>query len=239
MGGQQLQLQARSRQPASNQKYLHPRLATTVRRHLAARSLKPVAPHNVAAFELLRAELAARPRPLVLDSFCGTGHSTAILSRRHRAHLVVGIDKSSHRLGRHPHEGDPNYLLLQAECEDFWRLLAEAGIGIDHHYIFYPNPWPKAGHLQRRVHGGAGFYWLLQLAAGAAPASCARSRIELRSNWQIYVEEFGVAMHLAGHPGRITRIVPDPGLSLFERKYHDSGHVLWAFTGAIGPGLGA
>jgi hypothetical protein len=59
-------------------------------------------------------------------------------------------------------------------------------------------------------------------------------RIALRSNWQIYVEEFGVAMHLAGHPGSVARIMPTPPLSLFERKYLDSGHELWAFTGTIG-----
>lgn len=226
-------MQAPSRRPSSNQQHLHPKLAATVRRHLRAGSRKPVATHNIAAFELLLAELADRPRPLVLDSFCGTGHSTAALARRHPGHLVVGIDKSGHRLDRHPENPAGNYLLLRAECEDLWRLLAEEGIGIDHHYLLYPNPWPKAKHLQRRVHGGTGFYWLLQLAAsGATPPS----RIELRSNWQTYVEEFGVAMHLAGSAGAVARVPPEPeALSLFEHKYRASGHDLWTYTGAISP----
>jgi tRNA G46 methylase TrmB len=116
-----------------------------------------------------------------------------------------------------------NCLLLQTECEDLWRLLAERGMAVDYHYLLYPNPWPKAKHLQRRVHGDAGLFWLLQLGG----------RIELRSNWQIYVEEFGVAMHLATIPGSVARVIPSPPLSLFERKYLDSGHQLWAFTGAI------
>jgi tRNA G46 methylase TrmB len=208
---------------------LHPRLGQTVRRHLAQRPRRPVAQHTVDALELLQAELARQPRPLVLDSFCGTGHSTAALARRHPEHLVVGIDKSAARLGRHPATAADNYLLLRAECETLWQLLATREIGVDHHYLLYPNPWPKAAHLQRRVHGSAGFYWLLQLAT-RSPA-----RIELRSNWQTYVEEFGVAMHLAGHPGCIARTAAaEPPLSLFERKYRDSGHALWTFTAHTG-----
>jgi len=189
-----------------------------------------VARHSVAAFELLLAELAQRPRPLVLDSFCGTGHSTAALAGRHPGHLVVGIDKSSARLERHPATSPDNYLLLRADCEALWQLLGREQIGVDHHYMLYPNPWPKAKHLQRRVHGSAGFYWLVQLAANAAVGE---GRIELRSNWQTYVEEFGIAMHLAGCRGIVTRVQPEPPLSLFEHKYRDSGHELWAFTGKV------
>lgn len=229
-------MHAQSSRPSSNQPHLHPKLAATVRRHLGARSRKPVAPHNVAACKVLLAELAARPRPLVLDSFCGTGHSTAALARRHPGHLVVGIDKSGHRLDRHPADPAGHYLLLRAECGDLWRLLVEEGVGVDHHYLLYPNPWPKAKHLQRRVHGGAGFYWLLQLAAGRRPGAGAPSRIELRSNWQTYVEEFGVAMHLAGFPGSVARVPPGPAdLSLFEQKYRASGHELWSYTGRASP----
>jgi tRNA (guanine-N7-)-methyltransferase len=216
-------LQAPSRQLISKQVHLHPKLAVTVRRHLETPSRKPVASHNAAAFELLSQELTARPRRLILDSFCGTGHSTAALASRYPQHLVVGIDKSGHRLGKHPGETSGNCLLIQAECDDLWRLMAEHGMNVDRHYMLYPNPWPKTKHLQRRVHGGVGFYWLLRLGG----------RIELRSNWQTYVEEFGVAMHLAEQPGSIARVIPDTPMSLFERKYIGSGHQLWAFTGTV------
>lgn len=216
-------LQANSRQVSSNQDFLHPGLAVLVSKHLATSSRKPVADHNLAAFRLLTEELAARPRPLVLDSFCGTGHSTATLASRHPDHLVVGIDKSSQRLGKHPAQVSGNYLLIHAQCEDVWQLLVEVGAQIDYHYLLYPNPWPKAKHLQRRVHGSASFPLLLQLGG----------MIELRSNWQVYVEEFGVAMHLAGYPGHISRVLAQPAISLFERKYADSGHDLWAFSGRV------
>ena len=219
-------MQANSRQVASNQRHVHPQLATTVRRHLDTTHRAPVLAHNRSAYDALTGALAAQPRPLVLDSFCGTGHSTAALARRHPGHLVVGIDKSAQRLAKHPGGDCDNYLLLQADCEDIWKLLVQDGLATDYHYMLYPNPWPKAGHLQRRVHGHASFPLLLRLGG----------RIELRSNWRVYVEEFGVAMQLAGHRGQVAKLKNDgPGLSLFEQKYRQSGHDLWAYTGNVIP----
>jgi len=216
-------LSANSRQVSSNQIHLHPRLSEVVHRHLATAYRKPVAAHNCAAFQPLAEQLATSPRPLVLDSFCGTAHSTATLAQRHPEHLVVGIDKSSQRIGRHQATAADNYLLLQADCEDIWQLLVQQGVTVDYHYLLYPNPWPKAKHLQRRIHGHGSFTWLVQLGG----------RLELRSNWQTYVEEFGLAMHLSGCRGRIARVTEGPAMSLFEQKYRQSGHELWSFCGEV------
>jgi tRNA G46 methylase TrmB len=216
-------LQADSSPVRSNQQFIHPKLSTLVHRHLSSDHHKPVASHNRPPFEALRSRLQEFPQPLVLDSFCGTGHSTAALAARHPDHLVVGIDKSAHRLAKHPLEDADNYLLLQAECEDIWQLLAAEGIRPQYHYLFYPNPWPKSGHLQRRIHGCPAFRYLLELGG----------RVELRSNWQLYVEEFAVAVHLAGHYGKVQRLEPEQPISLFERKYQNSGHPLWAFIGRV------
>ena len=203
----------------SNQAGLHPRLAATVQRHLSHTFRRPVARHSAAAYEQLRAALAHQSRPLVLDSFCGTGQSTALLAQLHPQHLVVGVDQSCHRLQKHQPAARENYLLLRATAEDIWQLLLRDQLSLDHHYLFYPNPWPKSKYLQRRVHGHASFPWLLQLGGS----------VELRSNWQLYVEEFGVAMHLAGRHGAVARISGDPPLTLFEKKYRDSGHHLWRY----------
>ena len=212
-----------SRAVSSNQAWVHPALPGLVQKHIDSRHQRPVAAHNRAAFEQMLGALADAPRPLVLDSFCGTGSSTAILADRHPGHLVVGIDKSAHRLARHGLLKAGNYLLLQADCEDIWQLLLREQLSLDYHYLFYPNPWPKAKHLQRRVHGHAAFPWLLGLGG----------LIELRSNWQVYVEEFGLAMQLAGSPGRVNRIDATAPVTLFEQKYHRSGHKLWAFSGRV------
>lgn len=203
---------------SSNQPGPHPRLAATVVRHLESSFLRPVAPHSERAYAVLAALLANEPRPLVLDSFCGTGMSTALLAQQYPGHLVVGVDQSAHRLEKHQRQpGD--YLLLRANCEDIWQLLLRNDQRLDHHYLLYPNPWPKAKHLQRRVHGHASFPWLLQLGGS----------LELRSNWQLYVEEFGLAMHVAGRRGTVSRVSGEPALTLFEEKYRLSGQALWRY----------
>jgi tRNA G46 methylase TrmB len=219
-------LQAISRQVSSNQRGIHPKLATVVRRHLETDYRREPSVHTLQAHTELLQELERRPRPMVLDSFCGTGQSTALLAARHPDHLVVGIDKSAHRLARHEAGEPDNYLLLQADCPELWQLLIDAGHRADYHYLLYPNPWPKPGHLQRRVHGHASLPALLALGG----------ELELRSNWQLYIEEFGVAMHIAGQRGYIRKLpAVDADLSLFERKYRRSGHALWSYRLRIAP----
>ena len=216
-------MRAFSKPVASNQRSVHEHLPALVHKHLSTRYERPVADHSQRAFEQLLAVLE-QPRPLVLDSFCGTGHSTATLARTHPGHLVVGVDRSEQRLSRHPDAAAEGYLLLQADCEDIWHLLLQHGMAVEHHYLLYPNPWPKRKHLGRRVHGHAAFSWLLGLGG----------MVELRTNWQLYAEEFGMAMVLAGHPGVVSELTGQQPLSLFERKYRDSGHNLWRFVGRAG-----
>lgn len=203
----------------SSQQWLHAKLPGVVRRHLASDWRKPPQDVDTPAIQMLDARLERHPGPLILDSFCGTGHSTLTLARDHPRALVIGVDKSAARLSRRPQEGEPaNCLLLQANCEAIWGHLKERGRRLQAHYLLYPNPWPKPGHLSRRVHGHPAFPLLLELGG----------TLELRSNWQLYAEEFGVALHLAGVCAAVSQLpVPEEPLTLFERKYRDSEHTLW------------
>jgi tRNA (guanine-N7-)-methyltransferase len=214
-----------SRSVSSSQSDLHPRLAATVRRHLQSRWKKPPQRVDAPALAALDAALAAHTDPLVLDSFCGTGESTALLALRHPDALVVGVDKSAARLARHRggRTAPQNYLLLRAHCEAVWRHLAEHRVRLAAHYLLYPNPWPKPAHLQRRVHGHPAFPLLPALGGS----------LELRSNWQLYLEEFGVALHLAGHASRIGVVDGRHPLTPFERKYSASGQTLWCLQARL------
>ena len=218
----EMQPTGNSRRVHSSQTAVHPRLPALVARHLKAAWRKPPQPADAPALAALDEALAAHCGPVVLDSFCGTGQSTALLARRHSDALVIGIDKSAHRLGRH--SGDGSYLLLQAHCEAVWQHLQQTGHRLAAHYLFYPNPWPKPGQLARRVHGHPALPTLLALGG----------QLELRSNWQLYVEEFGVALTLAGYPSRVA-LLGDSGepLTRFEAKYRNSGHALWSLTAAL------
>jgi tRNA (guanine-N7-)-methyltransferase len=211
-----------SRFISSAQSGPHDDLAALVHRHLDHPFRKPILDYNRLAFS---AALAARDAwnpgaPLVLDAGCGVGWSTLRLAERYPDHFVIGVDQSSDRIGR----GKPlvlpaNALFVRADLVDFWRLLRAADIRLARHYVLYPNPWPKIGHLARRWHGHAVFPDLLALGGV----------IECRSNWRIYIEELAIAIGLA--TGKVTSCQPwlpegEP-LTPFEKKYLASGHALF------------
>jgi tRNA G46 methylase TrmB len=214
-----------SRTVSSTQRGVHPRLANVVARHRDSVWRKPPQRVDLPALAALDGRLEDHQGALILDSFCGTGHSSLTLAERNPEALIVGIDQSGHRLRRRPGLAN-NCLLLHAHCEAVWRHLAARGQRLAAHYLLYPNPWPKPGQLNRRIHGHPAFPMLLTLGG----------RLELRSNWQIYVEEFGVALHLLGVPARIA-VVPEAETltTLFERKYRGSGQDLWRLNATLKP----
>ncbi len=205
----------------SNQPGLHEQLETVVRRHLSTRFQRPYTEHSQRVFEQVNTVVSAHTGPLILDSFCGVGESTARLAQQYPEALVIGIDKSSHRLDKHNDNYRratvDNYQLVRADVDDFWRLAAEADWQLHGHFLFYPNPWPKASQLKRRCHGSPLFPTLLQLGG----------KVELRSNWPVYVEEFSQALTIAGLTPDTKRYQAVTAMTPFERKYRDSGHHLW------------
>jgi hypothetical protein len=56
-------------------------------------------------------------------------------------------------------------------------------------------------------------------------------RLELRTNWDIFAQEFAQAAALIGIKGHTEPFFPDAPMTLFERKYADRGHTLWRFRG--------
>jgi tRNA (guanine-N7-)-methyltransferase len=227
-------MQSRSRPVHSSQTAPHAALARCVLRHARSPWRKPSQAVDGPALAALAEALRKHDGPLILDSFCGTGVSTAALAERHADALVIGVDKSAHRLARA--DAVPrNALLLRAHAEAVWRELAASGRQLSAHYILYPNPWPKPKHLGRRVHGHPAFPLLPRLGGW----------LELRSNWPVYVEEFGIALHLLGQPSRIATVAGDEPISTrFEQKYRASGQALWRSRTHFGspwqpsPGMG-
>ena len=220
----------RSRLPVSVQSAVHERLLAVLERHRGAPFRKPYADYNRAAFaaSMARRERHAPQAPLILDAGCGVGESSIRLARAFPDHYVIGVDQSASRLARRidgKTGGLPENLdLVRADLVDYWRLLGEAGIRLDRHYLLYPNPWPKIGHLSRRWHGHPVFPALLALGG----------TLECRSNWRIYIEEFCLAVRaLSGVPIHCELLTPrmlaaqGGPQTPFERKYRDSGHALW------------
>jgi tRNA (guanine-N7-)-methyltransferase len=216
-------MHANSRVPTSAQCGIHEHLVTLLERHRASPFRKPYAAYNRAAFAASceRRQRIAPAAPLILDSGCGVGASSIALALAHPGHYVIGVDRSAARLQRGRRGWPalpPNVDLVRADVVDYWRLLLDAAIRPARHYLLYPNPWPKIGHLSRRWHGHPVFPALLELGGV----------LECRSNWRIYIDEFCFAVE------RLTRreavcqpYAPDHALTPFERKYLNSGHRLY------------
>lgn len=121
---------ANSRSIVSNQAGIHEKLDEIVNKHLNAEFKKPIAEHTQKAFDEVNAKVQGFNGPLILDSCCGVGESSANLAKRHPDALVIGIDKSSHRLDKHDVEykqtDSGQYILVQADLNDFWRLAVTA-----------------------------------------------------------------------------------------------------------------
>lgn len=214
-----------SRPVDSTQSGPHPSLEQLVRRHLEHDWRQPVAEHNRTAFEQCLRWRNDRgvSRRLLLDSGCGTARAARTLAEHYPDALVIGVDQSAARLARGFERFGAvpeNLLLVRAECADIWRLMVGAGWQVTQHFLLYPNPWPKPGHLQRRWHGHPVFPWLLALGG----------TLEVRSNWHIYLQEMTLALSLAGRSGKAGPIMPDSPLTDFEDKYLASGHTLWQLT---------
>lgn len=203
----------------SPQSGIHKNLSAIVCRHLDTDFRKPIADHTQRAFEQAcqRWQALGCP-PTTLDSACGTAESSRHFASGFDEHLIIGLDQSAKRLSNSCNQRLPeNLLLLRCDCTDFWRLAEQAQWRFDSHYLLYPNPWPKAQHLQRRWHGHPAFSSLLTLS----------SRLELRTNWRIYAEEFAAALTLAGFAPVCANYKPETAITAFERKYQRSGHDLW------------
>jgi len=219
---------ANSRIPVSAQQGIHEHLAERVHTHLAKPFCKPVADVNRTARDHALAGWDGRAS-LILDAGCGVGHSTIELARAFPDHWVIGVDQSEERLQRrkpYPEALMPaNMVFVRANLVDFWRLLADDGLQLAQHYILYPNPWPKIGHSGRRWHAHPVFPFILRLGGV----------LECRSNWAVYVAEFALALELAhGYPVAWETFEAMRPLTPFERKYRDSGQLLYRLRVDLG-----
>ena len=224
---------SRSRTPSplvtSTQAGSHPDLIKALRRHRRAAFSKAISDHTRDSFSWVREVIARQPRPLVLDSGCGVGESTRELAERHPDHWVIGVEKSALRLRKggwvEPGRCVGNLILIRAELADFWRQALANGWRLERHYLLYPNPWPKPGHLMRRWHAHPVFETLLDLGGV----------LELRTNWRTYAKEFVCALEFFDHhPTEVQYFEPLDCLTPFERKFDASGHQLFKVTVDLG-----
>ena len=210
----------------SKQRGIHTGLERCVRKHLGSSWKQPFhRPTKDAYSQLDRQGVFSEGLPFILDSGCGTGSSTQRLAEMFPRHLVIGVDRSLKRLEKSGFTTgfvrSGNFILLRGELATFWRLLLNSGCSPERHYLLYPNPSPKPGHLSRRWHGHPAFPQLLSLGG----------EIELRCNWKIYALEFAEAVSLTtGADIDVLDFKPVQAISPFEQKYSERGQSLYSVT---------
>lgn len=215
----------------SRQHEVHQQLGARLAKHATHVFQKPITDYNRAAFQhSMTAWQQAGAKPLILDAACGVGLSSLHLATQFPDHFVIGVDQSADRIARNTHWAHPmpsNVLRLRADLVDYWRLLLQSGVPLARHYILYPNPWPKIGHLARRWQGHPVFPTIVALGGV----------LECRSNWRIYVEEFATALQQLTHqPVACEAYAPERAITPFEQKYQASGHALWRCRIALASG---
>ena len=234
----------------SNQEGPFKDLEKLVRKYACTPYLRPIANHTRLAFadaEQFIADFYSKgnaqsaPLPVILDSGCGTGESTFHLAHQFPGYPVIGIDKSAVRLDKaNKNSGLPqplprNAFYVRAELIDFWRLALEKVIAgqwtIPYHALYYPNPWPKQSEAGRRFHLHPIFPTLMHLALVT----------ELRTNWEIYAQEFAQAVRILQKTpvrdcfpsSRVAMTInceafePEQPITAFERKYKEARQQLW------------
>ncbi len=208
----------------SSQTGVHPHLEKYVRRHLEKPWSQPFHQPTVEAYRKLENEgVFSTGQPIILDSGCGTGKSTQRLAALFPGHIVIGVDRSHVRLAKSGANSNffrnENCILSRADLPTFWRLLLNDGRSVGKHFLLYPNPWPKPGHLLRRWHAHPVFPQLLALGG----------EIEMRCNWEIYALEFSQAVNYAsGTVVKVNSFQPESGISPFEQKYLERGQSLFS-----------
>lgn len=215
-------MQNQARSISTNQEGIHPNLEKVVTRHLNSTTQKPFSEHTKSAFELTMTWLDGWQGPLILDSCCGVGESTANIAKQHPDAKVIGVDKSALRTDKHKsYAADmDNYIVVRADLIDFLRLMVLENITLDKHYLLYPNPYPKSAHLQRRWYATSTLADILKLGG----------TLEVRSNWKLYIQEFSEALKLANFSSQIDVLPKDNPMTPFERKYQNSGQDCWQLT---------
>ncbi len=208
-----------SRAITTNQIGVNDKLDALVEKYKNSVNQRPIGEHTQAAFDEASEWLASGSGEIILDSCCGVGESTANLARENPDCRVIGLDKSELRVGKHAHysAGQDNYRVIRADVNDFWRLVNQHKWQVKQHFLLYPNPYPKKTQIQKRWHASAAMPDLMAICQD----------LEVRSNWQIYVEEFAQAATHYGLHGVVKSIDTTNPMTPFERKYSSSGQACW------------
>ncbi len=168
-------------------------------------------------------ELYGRGAPLVLEIGCGHGAAAIAYASTHPAHDVLAVDVHvpgvARMLAAAEAAGVPN---LRADIGDAVTLLQErvppGSVSAVH--LFFPDPWPKRGHVKRRLVRTD----VLDLLADRLVPD---GHVLVATDQAAYADH--VRAQVAAHTAFVVRTVRRPlwrPVDGFERKGLDAGRAI-------------
>lgn len=222
-----------SRRISTTQVGIHADLLVLVEKHYRQPFLRPIATYSEQAFAAANQFVQKRRAPVIVDMCCGTATSSVLLAQKFADYSVVAFDQSANRLQKYLNGkcfySQQNLLITRANALDFCRQIISHQWRCARLYILYPNPYPKPKHIGRRWQGHALLPYLLKIAP----------KIQLRSNWPLYLQEFAAAAAFATQldgslilqQSELQKLaVAGDYLSAFEQKYANSAQDLYALN---------
>jgi len=204
----------------SFQNGVHENLLKYIQRYSLTNYQRPARDFSINNIEKIKNWL--KDDSFILDLCCGIGESSYQLASRYPERKILGVDKSISRIARKNNfkVENSNILLVQDDMFDLIPLLyKELRSQVIEVHIYYPNPWPKNTHLKRRIHANPVAPFLFALT----------SSFILRSNWNIYLEEFAFsANYFLDKESKVEKIeVIKNFITPFEKKYALSGQQIY------------
>lgn len=211
-----------SKNVTTSQNEIHSDLLKIVEKHKRTDFKKPRSEFTTSAFNEIEKTLLGKK--IIVDAGCGVGLSSYYLALENPDQLILGIDRSLDRLERNnffKKELPTNLLFVRGKLDEWWPLLLELHkkkeLFVTANYILYPNPYPKPKSLKLRFHANPVFKSIMEF----------ESKIILRSNFLLYLEEFKEAASVYKRKASISLLEISRPLTYFEKKYHESGHALY------------
>jgi tRNA (guanine-N7-)-methyltransferase len=164
-----------------------------------------------------------REAPLVLEIGSGMGEATAAMAQADPDRDVLAVEVHTPGLGNLLRLIEAaaltNVRVLEADAREVLRdLLAPASL--DEVRVFFPDPWPKARHVKRRLVTSS----FVDLVADRLRPG---GRLHVATDWASYAEQVEqvLADHWAYEP--VTRERHDRPRTRFEQKGLTAGRVAY------------
>jgi tRNA (guanine-N7-)-methyltransferase len=159
-----------------------------------------------------------------VDVGCGKGSFLLWSAQTHAETNFIGVDRLLRRLRRIDRKaqrlGLPNVRLIRVEASYLVGFLIP-DLSVSAYHIYFPDPWPKRRHHQRRLICAAFLSNLHRTLCGGGVVSCATDNLDY---FQRIQHEF---CQVEGFAEAEPELLPEASRTDFERDFSAAGTKLY------------